>query len=62
MLWCWRGLLGVPWTARRANQSILREISPEYSLEGQIEAETPVFWLPDANSQLTGEVPDAGKD
>ena len=33
-LWCWRRLLGVPWTARRANQSILKEISPEYSLEG----------------------------
>ena len=33
-LWCWRGVLRVPWTARRFNQSILREISPEYSLEG----------------------------
>ena len=33
-LWCWRRLLGVPWTARRSNQSILMEISPEYSLEG----------------------------
>ena len=33
-LWCWRRLLRVPWTARRSNQSILREISPEYSLEG----------------------------
>ena len=33
-LWCWRGLLRVPWTARRSNQSILKEISPEYSLEG----------------------------
>ena len=32
-LWCWRRLLWVPWTARRSNQSILREISPEYSLE-----------------------------
>ena len=35
-LWCWRGLLRVPWTARRSNQSILKEISPEYSLEGLI--------------------------
>ena len=35
-LWCWRRLLRVPWTARRANQSILKEISPEYSLEGLI--------------------------
>ena len=33
-LWCWRRLLGVPWTARRSNQSILKEISPEYLLEG----------------------------
>ena len=33
-LWCWRRLLRVPWTARRANQSILKEINPEYSLEG----------------------------
>ena len=35
-LWCWRRLLRVPWTARRCNQSILKEISPEYSLEGMI--------------------------
>ena len=33
-LWCWRRLLRVPWTARRSNQSILKEISPEYSVEG----------------------------
>ena len=33
-LWCWRRLLRVPWTPRRSNQSILKEISPEYSLEG----------------------------
>ena len=33
-LWCWKRLLRVPWTARRSNQSILKEISPEYSLEG----------------------------
>ena len=33
-LWCWRKLLSIPWTARRSNQSILREVSPEYSLEG----------------------------
>ena len=33
-LWCWKRLLRVPWTARRSNQSILREINPEYSLEG----------------------------
>ena len=35
-LWCWRRLLRVSWTARRSNQSILKEISPEYSLEGQM--------------------------
>ena len=33
-LWCWRRLLGIPWIARRSNQSILKEVSPEYSLEG----------------------------
>ena len=33
-MWCWRRLLRVPWTARRSNQSILKEINPEYSLEG----------------------------
>ena len=43
-LWCWRRLLRVPWTARRSNQSILKEISPEYSLEGHAEAETPILW------------------
>ena len=35
-LWCWRGLLRVPWTARRSNQSILKEISPGYSFEGMM--------------------------
>ena len=35
-LWCWRRLLRVPWTARRPNQSILKEINPEYSLEGMM--------------------------
>ena len=35
-LWCWRRLLRVPWTARRSNQFIIKEISPEYSLEGQM--------------------------
>ena len=35
-LWCWRRLLRVPWTARRSNQSILKQISPEYSLEGMM--------------------------
>ena len=61
-LWCWSRLLTVPWTARRSNQSILREINPEYSLERHAEAEAPVFWLSDANSLLIGKVPDAGID
>ena len=39
--WCWRRLLRVPWTARRSNQSILKETRPEYSLEG-----TPIVWPP----------------
>ena len=48
-LWCWRRLFRVPWTARRSNQSSLKEISPEYSLEGLItEAETSILWPPDA--------------
>ena len=45
-LWCWRRLLRVPWTARRSNQSILKEINPEYPLDA--EAETPIIWTPDA--------------
>ena len=50
-LWCWRRLLRVSWTARRSNQSILKEISPEYSLEGlDAEAETPILWPPDAKN------------
>ena len=49
-LWCWRRLLRVPWTARRSNQSILKEISPGCSLEGHVEAETPVLWPLDVKS------------
>ena len=45
-LWCWRRLLRVPWTARRSNQSILKEISLEYSLEELMLAETPILWPP----------------
>ena len=45
-LWCWRRLLGVPWSARRSNWSILKEISPEYSLEGlTAEAEIPGYLM-----------------
>ena len=43
-LWCWRSLLRVPWTARRSNQSILKEINPEYSLEGlMLKLKLPYF-------------------
>ena len=50
-LWCWRRLLKVPWIARRSNQSILKEISPECLLEGRTDAEagTSVLWPLDAN-------------
>ena len=62
-LWCWRRLLRVPRTARRSNQSILKEISPEYSLEGlDVEAETPIVWPPDGKSWLIWKDPDAGQD
>ena len=50
-LWCWRRLLRVPWTARRSNQSILKEISPGCSLEGlMLKLKLPIFWPPDAKS------------
>ena len=63
-LWCWRRLLRVSWTARRSNQSLLKKISPEYSLESpsNAKAETPILWPPDAKNQLTGKAPDAGED
>ena len=47
-LWCWRRLLRVPWTARRSNQSILNEISPEISLQVMMLKQTPVLWPPHA--------------
>ena len=50
-LLCWRRLLRVPWTARRSNQSILKEISPGISLEGNdAKSEAPVHWPPHAKS------------
>ena len=62
-LWCWRRLLKVPWTARRLNQSILKEISPEYSLEGlMLKLKLPILWPLDAKNWLTRKDPDAGKD
>ena len=62
-LWCWRRLLRVPWRARRSNQSILKEISPEYSLEGlMLKLKLPILWPPDAKNWLIGKDPDSGKD
>ena len=62
-LWCWRRLLRVPWTARRANKSILKEISPGCSLEGQmLKLKLQYFWPPDMESWLIWKDPDAGKD
>ena len=49
-LWCWRRLLRVPRTARVLNQSILKEMSPEYSLERGAQAEAPILWPPDAKN------------
>ena len=61
-LWCWRRLLRVPWTARRSNQSILKEISPEYSLEGlQLKLKLQYFGHL-MQRRLLGKDPDAGKD
>ena len=58
----WR-LLRAPWTARRSNQSILKEISPGISLEGMmLKAETPVLGPPHAKSWLIGKDSDAGRD
>ena len=62
-LWCWRGLLRVPWTARRSNQSILKEISFElFTGRTDDEVEAPILWPVDAKNQLTGKDPDAGKN
>ena len=50
-LWYWRRLLRVPWTARRSNQSVLKEVSPEYSLEGlMLKLKLPILWPPDVKS------------
>ena len=60
-LWCWRRFFRVSWTARKSNQSVLKEISPEYLLEGLVLKLKPL-WPPDVKSWLTGKDPDAGKD
>ena len=62
-LWFWRRLLRVLWALRRSNQSILKEISPEYSLEVlMLKVETLTFWPPDAKNWLIWKDPDAGND
>ena len=60
-LWCWRRLRKVPWTARRSNQSILKEMSPEYSLEGLM-LKIQYFGHLMAKNWFTGKDPDAGKN
>ena len=63
-LWYWRRLFRVPWTASRANQSILKEISPEWIFIGRpdAETETPLLWPADVKNWLTRKDPDAGED
>ena len=61
-LWYWRRLLRVPWTARRSNQSILKEISPGCSLEGLMLKLKLILWPPHVKSWLIGKYPDAGRD
>ena len=60
-LWCWRRLLRVPWTARRSNQSILKKIIPEYSLEGLMLKLKLQYWPPDGKSWLIWKDPVLGK-
>ena len=61
-LWCWRRLLRVPWTTRRSNQSILRRLVLVFIGRTDVEAETLIFWPPDAKSWLIWKDPDAGRD
>ena len=63
-LWCWRRLLRIPWTARRSNQSILKEIKQLWIFIGRTDAEakTPILWPPDEKNWPIGKDPDAGKD
>ena len=62
-VWCWRRLLRVPWTARRSNESILKEIQPWIFIgKSDTDAEAPILWPLDVKSQLIGKDPDAGKD
>ena len=61
-LWCWRRPLRVPWTARRSNQSILKEISPGCSLEGLMLKLKLQYFGHLMQSRLIGKDPDAGRD
>ena len=61
-LWYWRRLLRVPWTARRSNQSILKEMSYIFIGRTDAEAEAPILWPRDAKNWLIGKDPDVGKD
>ena len=61
-MWSWRRLLRVPWTARRSNQSVLKEQSWVFIGRTDVEAGTPILWSPDAKSWLIWKDPDAGKD
>ena len=62
-LWCWSRLLRVPWTARRANLSILKEIGTEYSLKGlMLKLKLLILWPPDEKNWLIWKDPDAGKE
>ena len=62
-LWCWRRLLRVPWTARRSNQSILKDINPGISLEGlMLKLKLQYFGHVMRSCRLTGKDPDAGRD
>ena len=60
-LWCWRRLSRVPWTARRSNQSILKNQSWIFIGRTDAEAETPIIWPTDMKNRLIGKDPDAGK-
>ena len=60
-MWCWRNLLRVPWTVRRSIQSILKEISPEYSLEELMLKLWLIFWPPDVKSQFIEKYPNSSK-
>ena len=61
-LWCWRRLLRVPWTVRRSNQSVLKEINRLFIGETDSEAEAPILWPPDVESWLIRKILDAEKE